>query len=180
MKPFAWSPEKNAQLIAERELCFEAVVVAIEAGELLDVLEHPSQARYPGQRILVIRINGYVHLVPYVEADDHLFLKTIIPMVKAMPEAKSTVQLDEEEQQLLEDFEREAMVTVATPSLLEGICESARATGQKDQRINIRLSSGDLQAIRTRALQAGIPYQTLISSILHQFVSGDLQERSAR
>jgi predicted DNA binding CopG/RHH family protein len=101
-------------------------------------------------------------------------------MVKAMPEAKSTVQLDAEEQQLLEDFEREAMVSVATPSLLEGICESARATGQKDQRINIRLSSGDLQAIRTRALQAGIPYQTLISSILHQFVSGDLQERSAR
>ena len=83
MKPFAWSPEKNAQLIAERELCFEAVVVAIEAGELLDALEHPSQARYPGQRILVVRINGYVHLVPFVEADDHLFLKTIIPSRKA-------------------------------------------------------------------------------------------------
>jgi predicted DNA binding CopG/RHH family protein len=101
-------------------------------------------------------------------------------MVKAMPEAKSTDQLDAEEQQLLEDFERDAMLSVATPALLEGLRESAKATGQKDQRINIRLSSGDLQAIRTRALQAGIPYQTLISSILHQFVSGDLQERSAR
>ncbi len=88
-----------------------------------------------------------------------------------MPEAKSTVKLDAEEQQLLEDFEREAMLSVVTPSLLEGLRESARATGQKDQRINIRLSSGDLQAIRTRALQAGIPYQTLISSILHQYVS---------
>lgn len=92
-------------------------------------------------------------------------------MVKTMPEAKSTVKLDAEEQQLLEDFEREAMLSVATPSILEGLSESARATGQKDQRINIRLSSGDLQAIRTRALQAGIPYQTLISSILHQYVS---------
>ena len=51
---------------------------------------------------------------------------------------------------------------------------------RRNQRINIRLSSGDLQAIRTRALQAGIPYQTLISSILHQFVNGDLQQRSAR
>ena len=101
-------------------------------------------------------------------------------MVKAMPEAKSTDQLDAEEQQLLEDCERDAMLSVATPALLEGLRESAKATGQKDQRINIRLSSGDLQAIRTRALQAGIPYQTLISSILHQFVSGDLQERSAR
>jgi predicted DNA binding CopG/RHH family protein len=92
-------------------------------------------------------------------------------MVKTMSEAKSTVKLDAEEQQLLEDFEREAMLSVVTPSLLEGLRESARATGQKDQRINIRLSSGDLQAIRTRALQAGIPYQTLISSILHQYVS---------
>ncbi|MCX5969884.1 MAG: hypothetical protein NTV57_20105 [Cyanobacteria bacterium] len=97
-----------------------------------------------------------------------------------MPEAKSTDQLDAEEQQLLEDCERDAMLSVATPALLESLRESAKATGQKDQRINIRLSSGDLQAIRTRALQAGIPYQTLISSILHQFVSGDLQERSAR
>lgn len=83
MKPFAWSPEKNAQLITDRDLCFEAVVVAIEAGELLDVLEHPNQDRYPGQRILVVRIDGYVHLAPYVEADDHLFLKTIIPSRKA-------------------------------------------------------------------------------------------------
>ena len=83
MKPFAWSPEKNAQLMAERGLCFEAVVVAIEAGELLDVQEHPSQARYPGQRILVVQINGYVLLVPYVDAGDHLFLKTIIPSRKA-------------------------------------------------------------------------------------------------
>jgi hypothetical protein len=83
MKPFAWSPQKNAQLIAERQLCFESVVVAIEAGELLDVLEHPNQQRYPGQRVLVVRLEGYVHLVPYVETAEHLFLKTIIPSRKA-------------------------------------------------------------------------------------------------
>jgi hypothetical protein len=83
MKPFAWSPEKNAQLLAERQLCFEAVVVAIEAGELLDVLEHPNQHRYPGQRILVVRLHGYIHLVPMVETEEYLFLKTIIPSRKA-------------------------------------------------------------------------------------------------
>jgi len=98
-----------------------------------------------------------------------------------MPDTtSSSVQLDAEEKQLLDDFEHDALLSVATPSLLESLRESARATGQKDQRINIRLSSGDLQAIRTRALQAGIPYQTLISSILHQFANGDLQQRSAR
>jgi uncharacterized DUF497 family protein len=83
MKPFAWSSEKNAQLLAERQLCFEAVVVAIEAGDLLDVQEHPNQQRYPGQRILVVRINGYIHLVPLIETEEHLFLKTIIPSRKA-------------------------------------------------------------------------------------------------
>jgi len=92
-------------------------------------------------------------------------------MVKAMPEGQATAELDSEEQQLLDDFVRDDLRSVATPSLLEDLRESARGTGQKDQRINIRLSSRDLQAIRTRALQAGIPYQILISSILHQYVS---------
>jgi predicted DNA binding CopG/RHH family protein len=179
MKPFAWSPEKNEQLMAERALCFEAVVVAIETGELLDVLDHPNQSRYPGQRILVVRLDGYVHLVPYAESDDHLFLKTIIPMERAMPEQNPPLQLDADEQQLLDAYEQGSLKSVATPALLDGLRQSARATGQKDQRINIRLSSGDLQAIRTRALKEGIPYQTLISSVLHKYASGTLQERVA-
>ena len=85
--------------------------------------------------------------------------------------------LEAGEQQLLDAFEQGALTSVATPALLNDLRQSARATGQKDQRINIRLSSGDLQAIRTRALQEGIPYQTLISSVLHKYVSGTLQER---
>ncbi len=83
MKPFRWSSDKNQQLQAQRSICFEAVVVAIETGGLLDVLAHPNPGRYPDQRILVVEVNGYVYLVPYVEADDHLFLKTIIPSRKA-------------------------------------------------------------------------------------------------
>ncbi len=83
MKPLAWSPENNAQLLAERQLCFEAVVVAIEAGDLLDVLEHPNQQRYPGQRILAVRLHSTIYLVPMIENEEHLFLKTIIPSRKA-------------------------------------------------------------------------------------------------
>ncbi len=94
-----------------------------------------------------------------------------------MPEQNPVLPLEAGEQQLLDDFEQGALNSVATPALLDGLRQSARATGQKDQRINIRLSSGDLQAIRTRALQEGIPYQTLISSVLHKYVSGTLQER---
>lgn len=69
--------------MAERDLCFEAIVAAVEADGLLDVLEHPNPNRYPGQRILVVRLNAYAFLVPFVETDSGLFLKTIIPSRKA-------------------------------------------------------------------------------------------------
>ena len=75
MKPFRWSSGENEVLQDQRGVSFEAVVVAIESGDLLDIVEHPNQARYPGQRILVVLISGYVHLVPSIEADDHLFLR---------------------------------------------------------------------------------------------------------
>ena len=88
-------------------------------------------------------------------------------------------QLDPEEQQLLDDYETGSMQSVASPKLLDGLRAAARATGLKDQRINIRLSSADLQALRTRALQEGMPYQTLISSVLHKYLSGALQESPA-
>jgi uncharacterized DUF497 family protein len=83
MGPFVWNHAKNALLMAERGLCFEAVVAAVEADGLLDVLEHPNQSRYPGQRILVVCLNAYAYLVPFVETDSSLLLKTIIPSRKA-------------------------------------------------------------------------------------------------
>ena len=55
------------------------MVVAIEAGDLLDVLEHPNQQRYPGQRILVVRLHDYIHLVPMIETQEHLLTSTTIP-----------------------------------------------------------------------------------------------------
>jgi predicted DNA binding CopG/RHH family protein len=84
--------------------------------------------------------------------------------------------LDPSEEQLLSDVESGAMHSVATIELLSQLQDAARRTGSKDQRINIRLSSADLQGLRTRALQEGIPYQTLISSVLHKYVSGALTE----
>lgn len=86
--------------------------------------------------------------------------------------------LSSEEQQILSDFQDGELDSMATPELLHELRQSAKATGLKDRRINIRLSSGDLRAIRSRALQEGIPYQTLISSVLHKYVSGSLQDRS--
>lgn len=83
MKPFRWGTEKNEQLKLDRGISFEAMVVAVEAGGLVDILAHPNPARYPNQRVLVVSSNRYVYLVPFVEEDDHLFLKTVIPSRRA-------------------------------------------------------------------------------------------------
>lgn len=66
-----------------RNISFEEVVFHIERGNLLDVLEHPNQRRYLGQRILVVDIGGYAYLVPCVESEAEIFLKTVIPNRKA-------------------------------------------------------------------------------------------------
>ena len=74
---------KNELLKDNRGVCFEQVVLLMERGEVLDTIEHPNQERYPGQKIAVIIIDTYVYLVPYVEQNEEIFLKTIIPSRKA-------------------------------------------------------------------------------------------------
>lgn len=83
MKSFRWNSVKNEELLAQRGVSFERVVVAIENGGLLDVLTHPNASRYPRQRVMVVTWDGYAYLVPYVEEPEHYFLKTVIPSRKA-------------------------------------------------------------------------------------------------
>ena len=83
MGKFRWNPEKNDAFKTDRGLSFENIVIAIEAGGLLDILSHPNQARYPRQRILVVACDNYCYLAPFVEEPDHFFLKTIVPSRKA-------------------------------------------------------------------------------------------------
>ena len=83
MKPFRWSADKNRELLAERGVSFEQVVVAVEGGGLLDVLTHPNTKKYPNQRLLVVTWDSYAYLVPYVEEAKTFFLKTILPSRKA-------------------------------------------------------------------------------------------------
>jgi hypothetical protein len=83
MKVFSWSEEKNAILKNERQISFEEIVLYIEMGFLLDVLEHPNQKKYQGQKIFVVRVDDYAYLVPFIETEKEVFLKTIIPSRKA-------------------------------------------------------------------------------------------------
>lgn len=88
-------------------------------------------------------------------------------------------RLDPYEQEVLEAYELGKLVPVATKAELTRMRAAARATAIKDRRVNIRLSTGDLQDIQARALAEGMPYQTLIASVLHKYVSGKLAEREA-
>lgn len=83
MKYFSWNEEKNELLKEERQISFEDVVFYIEQGFLLDVLEHPNQEKYKGQKIFVVEIDEYAYLIPFVEDENEISLKTIIPSRKA-------------------------------------------------------------------------------------------------
>lgn len=86
MSAFDWSDTKNAVLEQTRGLSFEDVLVHIQNGDVLDVIRHPNQERYPGQNIIVLNVDGYVWLVPYVKNKGTRLLKTIIPSRKATRE----------------------------------------------------------------------------------------------
>jgi len=83
MKYFSWDIEKNEKLKAERNIPFEEIVFYVERGQVLDVLEHPKKKKYPDQFIFVIPVEDYVYLVPFVEGENEIILKTIIPSRKA-------------------------------------------------------------------------------------------------
>lgn len=87
-------------------------------------------------------------------------------------------RLDREEKELLESFERGEWKSAPEGETdFQRYRDYARATFRKDKRVNIRISSKDLEAIQKRALEEGIPYQTLIASILHKYVGGRLVEK---
>ena len=83
MKYFEWNAAKNEIIKIERGISFEDVITAIFEGKELDKTAHPNKQKYPHQQIMVVEINEYVYLVPFVEDEEKVFLKTVIPSRKA-------------------------------------------------------------------------------------------------
>jgi len=81
------------------------------------------------------------------------------------------------EVEIIDAYESGKLKSVASRAELDRLRAAARATAIKDRRVNIRLSAGDLQDIQAKALAEGMPYQTLIASVLHKYVTGRLEER---
>ena len=83
MKQINWNAEKNQLLMSERGISFEDVLFALQSGRLLDDLVHPNKNKYPNQRVFVVEVDEYAWLVPYVENEDGIILKSVIPSRKA-------------------------------------------------------------------------------------------------
>ena len=83
MKYYDWDEEKNELLKQIRGVSFEQVVLAIEIGDLVDRVKHLNLARYPNQKVFLVKIEDYIYSVPYIEDNEKIFLKTIIPNSKA-------------------------------------------------------------------------------------------------
>lgn len=83
MKMFEWNEEKNDKLKEERGTSFEDVVYYMDKGDILDVVPHPQQDKYPDQKMFIVAIENYAYLVPFIETENIIFLKTIIPSRKA-------------------------------------------------------------------------------------------------
>lgn len=83
VKRIEWNEDKNVQLKTERNLSFEQIQVAIAQGKLIDIIPHPK-IKFSHQQILIVDIDGYVVLVPFVEDDEKIFLKTAYKSRKLM------------------------------------------------------------------------------------------------
>lgn len=80
---YRWDTAKNERLKIARGIGFEKIVMHIERGDLLGSYAHPNPTKYPRQHVLVVKVDGYAYLVPFVESEEGRFLKTIIPSRKA-------------------------------------------------------------------------------------------------
>ena len=88
-KIYDWNADKNQMLVRERGISFERIAFEISMGNEVAVVMHPNQDKYPGQMISVVQVDDYVYLVPFVETESEIFLKTIIPSRKATRQFRS-------------------------------------------------------------------------------------------
>jgi len=83
MITFKWNSEKNIFLALNRGITFEEIVQRIKSGAKVIETDHPNKKKYPNQKIMIVDVEGYAYLVPYVIEKNEYFLKMIIPSRKA-------------------------------------------------------------------------------------------------
>ena len=178
-RDYAFDPQKNAWLIRERGISFEQVIALIEGSKLIQVLEHRNAERYPNQLLYEVDVDGYVHIVPVVRPDPVSQNDLSEPQGDQEAQKRSARMKkrrfhDDEERDLITAYESGEFRPVEDQEAAKQTAvQAARRYLRKDARVNIRLSSADLEMLKRRAAEEGLPYQSLIASILHKYVSGN-------
>lgn len=95
MKDYEWNKEKNNLLKEERGISFEDIIDALNNHKLIDRIKHPNTKKYPNQKIFIIKIKNYIYYVPFVQHNNIIFLKTIIPSRKVTKYYLKNVQKED-------------------------------------------------------------------------------------
>jgi len=183
-----WNPAKNEILKEQRGVDFNDVLIAIMENRVLDVVTHMNKDKYPNQRMMIIAIDNYIYVVPFVtDGDKTIFLKTIYPgvgqrciiLIKRRDQTMKKNKfdyIDSEEKEVMESFDKGEFVSVKDKDkVIRELKASAKNTIAKTRLVSIRLSEKDLVKIKAKSIETGIPYQTLIGSVLHQFAEDKIK-----
>jgi predicted DNA binding CopG/RHH family protein len=180
-KTVGWDGERDRWLKKHRKTGFAPIVLRLEVGEILDILE--LRRRRQAGRLFVVKLGSAAHLVPFTESAGDIALRNILPdalateryLGRAMPAIKG---LRREERLLAKEYQRGMWRSVKDRKKeIRRYQTIVRAALQKRTRVNIRMSAQDLEGIQQRAFEEGMPYQTLISSVLHKYVAGRFAEK---
>ncbi|MGD8294091.1 MAG: hypothetical protein PVF37_20425 [Desulfobacterales bacterium] len=169
-----WDDTKNIKLKLERQISFEQISEIILRKGYLDILENPSRT---DQQIFVIYLNNYVYAVPFlIDENSNIILKTAYPSRKLSKKTQGETmnsKLDKFEQAIEENIESWTTVSKNKRASIENIIQKAN----KKKNISLRLKTHDIEQLKLRADSEGLPYQTLLSSIVHKFVTDQLVDK---
>lgn len=177
------SPKRNQRLIEDGGISFESVVTSTEQVGLLDVREQPNLNRCPRQMIYAFETAESIDLVPIVrQADGTRLLKTIAPTRKAARASRGaanmTDEISAEGRAILVRFERGDLPSGAgIEREVEVDRQAARNTFNMTKRVDLRLTEHDFGLALSRSREEGMPYQTLLSGVIHKDLSGRLIEK---
>ena len=180
---------KNAKLRRERGVDFDTVLSALENNAIYRVTQHPNPEKYPHQFVCEVVIGDYIYIVPFVLQGEHgIFFQNSVREPQSDKKTQKDDPMkkndryafeDEADIEAIEAFERGELVPVKNQAAMKAMLKEAAINyrKKKEARINIRLPETDLEGLKLRAEEEGMPYQTLIASILHKFVTGRLTSK---
>ena len=184
-KLIRWNEEKNQLLKMQRGISFNQILEKIESGNIVGRKVHPNLEKYLNQQIFIIEIDSYIYYIPFIEAKDEIFLKTIIPSRKLTNQYKeiqkmknNPIILNHEESVLLSEIENgqweDKPVTDSELNTYKEAAEYTRLLREKKQT-TIRFSVNDLAILKAKANEMGMGYQNLIQVLVHNYAKGKIE-----